>query len=224
VYHESTSYEVPKYSSYSSDDQSYHHDLHHRADDGEDPDVVVSALGGDQVEKVAQLCQHLEGVKRAVCFLCGEHEEDSACWEDPCWLAREDEREDCRLQLELDLLSFKNKDLMEREIEKGGAHAKDLDLGSIISEGGTEQKQGVKEFGNARILISMQDSPDGLEQEDTIATNDKIKDVPQAELSNIEVNMRQDSSINQSSSDPNVLDPTLLDLLSLNSVPITDPV
>ena len=133
------------------------------------------------------------------------------------------------------MLSFENKDLLEREIEKGGAHAKDLgnsgdsdgfqsfvtDLGSI-SEGSTEQKQGVKEFGNARILISMQDSPEG--QEDTIATNDKIKDVPQAELSNIEVNMRQDSNINQPSSDPDVLDPTLLDLLSLNSVPITDPV
>ena len=125
---------------------------------------------------------------------------------------------------------------MEREIEKGGAHAKDLgnsgdsdgfqsfvtDLGSIISGGSTEHKQGVKEFGNARIFISMQDSPEG--QEDTIATNDKIKDVPQAEMSNVEVNMRQDSSINQSSSDPDVLDPTLLDLLSLNSVPITDPV
>ena len=136
------------------------------------------------------------------------------------------------------MLSFENKDLLEREIEKGGAHAKDLgnsgdsdgfqsfvtDLGSIISGGSTKQKQGVKEFGNARIFISMQDSPDGLEQEDTIATNDKIKVVPQAELSNIEVNMRQDSSINQSSSDPDVLDPTLLDLLSLNSVPITDPV
>ena len=135
------------------------------------------------------------------------------------------------------MLSFENKDLLEREIEKGGAHAKDLansgesdgfqsfvtDLGSI-SEGGTEQKQGVKEFGNARILISMQDSPDGLEQDDTIATNHKIKVVPQAELSNIEVNMRQDSNINQPSSDPDVLDPTLLDLLSLNSVPITDPV
>ena len=135
------------------------------------------------------------------------------------------------------MLSFENKDLLEREIEKGGAHAKDLansgdsngfqsfvtDLGSI-SKGSTKQKQGVKEFGNARILISMQDSPEGLEQEDTIATNDKIKDVPQAELSNIEVNMRQDSNINQSSSDPDVLDPTLLDLLSLNSVPITDPV
>ena len=135
------------------------------------------------------------------------------------------------------MLSFENKDLLEREIEKGGAHAKDLgnsgdsdgfqsfvtDLGSI-SEGSTEQKQGVKEFGNARIFISMQDSPDGLEQEDTIATNDKIKDVPQAELSNMEVKMRQDSSLNQPSSGPDVLDPTLLDLLSLNSVPITDPV
>ena len=135
------------------------------------------------------------------------------------------------------MLSFENKDLLEREIEKGGAHAKDLgnsgdsdgfqsfvtDLGSI-SEGSTEQKQGVKEFGNARIFISMQDSPDGLEQEDTIATNDKIKVLPQAELSNIEVNMRQDSNINQPSFDPDVLDPTLLDLLSLNSVPITDPV
>ena len=130
------------------------------------------------------------------------------------------------------MLSFENKDLLEREIEKGGAHAKDLgnsgdsdrfqsfvtNLGSIS----TEHKQGVKEFGNARIFISMQDSPEG--QEDTIATNDKIKDVPQAELSNVEVNMRQDSSINQSSFDPDVLDPTLLDLLSLNSVPITDPV
>ena len=72
--------------------------------------------------------------------------------------------------------------------------------------------------------MSSQESPEGLEEKDTIATNSKIKDVPQAELSNIEVNMRQDSSINQSSSDPDVLDPTLLDLLSLNSVPITDPV
>ena len=133
------------------------------------------------------------------------------------------------------MLSFENKDLLEREIEKGGAHAKDLgnsgdsdgfqsfvtDLGSITSGGSTENKQ---KFGNARIFISMQESRDGLEQEDTIATNDKIKDVPQAELSNIEVNMRQGSNINQSSFDPDVLDPTLLDLLSLNSVPITDPV
>ena len=72
--------------------------------------------------------------------------------------------------------------------------------------------------------MSSQESPEGLEEKDTIATNSKIKDVPQAELSNIEVNMREDSSLNQPSSGPDVLDPTLLDLLSLNSVPITDPV
>ena len=59
------SYEVPKYSSYSSDDQSYHHDLHHRADDGEDVGGVVAALGEVEVEGgAAQLCQHLEGATR----------------------------------------------------------------------------------------------------------------------------------------------------------------
>ena len=26
---------------------------------------------------------------RALCYLCGEEDEDSGCWEDPCWLARE---------------------------------------------------------------------------------------------------------------------------------------
>ena len=149
---------------------------------------------------------------------------------------REEEREECRLQLELDLLSFENKDLLEREIEKGGANAKDLSLrgdsdgfqsfvtDAISGGASTENKQEVKDFGSTRIFMSPQESSEGLEQEDTIATNDKVKDVPQAELSNIEVNMREDSSINQSSSDPDVLDPTLLDLLSLNSVPITDPV
>ena len=134
------------------------------------------------------------------------------------------------------MLSFENKDLLEREIEKGGANAKDLSLrgdsdgfqsfvtDAISGGASTENKQEVKDFGSTRIFMSSQESPEGLEEKDTIATNSKIKDVPQAELSNIEVNMRQDSSINQSSSDPDVLDPTLLDLLSLNSVPITDPV
>ena len=61
MYHES--YELPKYSSYNSDEQSYHHDLHHRADDGEDVGVVVpSVLGGVELE--AELCQHLEGATR----------------------------------------------------------------------------------------------------------------------------------------------------------------
>jgi len=128
VYHQS--YEVPKYSSYSSDDQSYHHDLHHRADDGEDVGVGV------ELEGVGQLCQHLEGATRALCYLCGEEDENSGCWEDPCWLAREEEQEECRLQLERELLNLEKKNL------ESGDEEESLGEQSVIGDDGSNEDLG----------------------------------------------------------------------------------
>lgn len=227
MYHQS--YEVPKYSAYSSDDQSYHHDLHHRADDGEDVGVVVAALGGVELEGVAQLCQHLEGATRALCYLCGEEDEDSGCWEDPCWLAREDEQEECRLQLERDLLSLEKRNFESGEDEDNfleesviGDDGSNEPLGHPSFAAGSETNQeidlgsskdleGVTELGRLhRGLEVAQDTQVGGDPVSSVL--DKVKETSDVKTS---------FSAREGGVEDEDIDPSLLHLIT---VPITDPV
>jgi len=224
VYH--GSYEVPKYNSYSSDDQSYHHDLHHRADDGEDVGVVAPSLGGVELEDAAQLCQHLEGATRALCYLCGE--EDSACWDDPCWLAREEEQEECRLQLDSELLNLEKKNLEKKNLERedeGGLvdDGSNEDLGATAGPQsfvtGSEEKQEVakdvgtiKDFERMTELGWLHTGLEAVSEQDAQAGGE-----PGASLLG-SFNAREEGFQDQG------IDPSLLELLTLNSVPITDPV